>query len=435
MVNAPLWQKPGVEIDESAMRFMAGQDVVLDRELLAHDIRATCAHVRALASRGLIGVSDRDAMLGVLKELAEAFETGRFVLDDRYEDGHSAIEAWLTERLGETGARVHLGRSRNDQVLTALRLYMRESLAGARRMLVEGGQAALARAREHERAPMPGYTHLQRAVPSSVGLWMGSFAEELAIDAELCADAERWLDRCPLGTAAGYGVNLALAREEVATELGFSALAINPMAAQASRGKAEAHVVSVLWQAMQTVRRLAWDLSLFSSAEFGFVALPPFAITGSSIMPNKRNPDLAELLRTSAATVGGCLSELLQVTSLPSGYHRDLQATKAPLVRAVRVARESLGLVPALLAGLEFDADRMRSAIEPAMLATDRAVELAATGVAFREAYRRVAGSLEGIEPGDAGASVEARVSPGACADLRLDEIGARLERMRPGSA
>lgn len=426
-----VWDKGGAAPHERVMRFLSGEDVVLDRELFLHDIRATAAHVRGLAARDLLSQEESTAMRRELDALAEDFRAGCFVLDERFEDGHSAIEARLTERLGEAGGRVHLGRSRNDQVLVALRLYMRDALRECNALLLEAGRAALVRARGDERTPMPGYTHLQRAVPSSAGLWMASFAEGFAEDAHLAKLTLDWLDACPLGTAAGYGVNLPLARDDVAGDLGFSRLQVNPMAAQASRGKMEVQVAAVFWQALQTVRRLAWDLTLFSTAEYGFVRLPEDMLTGSSIMPNKRNPDVSELLRTSAATVGGCMAELQQMLSLPSGYHRDLQATKGPMVRATRATLGALGIVPSLLERFEIDRERMRAAIDAEMYATDRAVELAAEGVPFRQAYRQVASNLGELQAREPEQSVAARTSPGACADLRLDEIASRLEGAR----
>ncbi len=423
-----LWQKEGVRTDAAVMRFLAGDDVALDRELFPYDVRATAAHARGLASVGLLSPADAAAIDAALADLASLWSEGGFTLDDRYEDGHSAIEAFLTERLGEAGRRVHLGRSRNDQVLVATRLYMRDSLDALRAGLIECARAALDRARADEMAPMPGYTHLQRAVPSSVGLWMGSFAESFAESAELVAMTRSWINACPLGTAAGYGVNLPLPREQVAADLGFDRVVINPMTAQAGRGKHEHHALSAMWQAMQDVRRLAWDLSLFSTAEFSFVRMPPETVTGSSIMPNKKNPDLAELLRASCAVVGGAMAELQQVLSLPSGYHRDLQLTKAPLVRATRVTLDAVALVPGVIRRTEFDLARMRNAIEPAMMATDRAVELAAGGLPFREAYRQVGDTLEQLADADAASSLAARVSLGGCANLGLDAIAARID-------
>ncbi|RMH24384.1 MAG: argininosuccinate lyase [Planctomycetota bacterium] len=422
-----LWQKAGVTTDAEVMRFLAGDDVILDRELFPFDIRATAAHAQGLALRGLLASNDAEAIVAALQDLDAEWSRGTFVLDDRFEDGHSAIESYLTERLGEVGGRVHLGRSRNDQVLVATRLYMIHALDTLRATLTQSARAALDRARRDEMAPMPGYTHLQRAVPSTVGLWMASFAESFTETAELVAMTRRWIDACPLGTAAGYGVNLPLPRQQVSETLGFARIVINPMAAQASRGKHELQVLAAMWQAMQDIRRLAWDLSIFSTAEFDFVRMPPETVTGSSIMPNKKNPDLAELLRASCAVVGGAMTELQQVLSLPSGYHRDLQLTKAPLVRSVRVTCDAIRLVPDLLRRTEFKLENMRRAIDGTMMATDRAVDLAASGMSFRDAYRQVGDSLDSLTSAEPEESVTARVSPGACADLRLSEIESRI--------
>ena len=426
---SPLWAKPGAAIEHDAMAFMSRDDVLLDRELFPFDIRATRAHVRGLRSIGLIADADSLAIDSALEELAGLFASGAFVLDERFEDGHSAIEAFLVEKLGEAGKRVHLGRSRNDQVAVALRLYMMDVLDRAQAGCRESGRAAIAVARAHEMAPMPGYTHLQRAVPSTVGLWMGSFAEGFADCAELCVLTRGWLDACPLGTAAGYGVNLPLPRQAVADELGFARVQINPMAAQSSRGRLEHQVVATLWQAMQEVRRLAWDYSLYSAEAFGFVTLGPGFVTGSSIMPNKKNPDMAELLRASAAVVGGAMGEIQQAMSLPSGYHRDLQITKPALVRAVKVSLEALSHIPRLIGTATLHTGRMNDAMDPAMFATDHAVKLAADGLPFRDAYVRAAEAIAGMDPAacDADASVRARVSPGGCGDLMLDAIEARL--------
>ncbi|MCC5822636.1 MAG: argininosuccinate lyase [Phycisphaerales bacterium] len=425
-----LWQKQGVRTDAAVMRFLAGDDVLLDRELFPFDLRATAAHAEGLALRSLLPTKDADAIVAALHDLSDLWSKGDFVLDDRYEDGHSAIEAYLTERLGETGGRVHLGRSRNDQVLVATRLYMLDALDRLKAGLVESARAALDRARADAMSPMPGYTHLQRAVPSSVGLWMGSFAESFAETAELVGMTRAWINASPLGTAAGYGVNLPLAREEVAAKLGFARVVINPMAAQASRGKHEHQVLSAMWQAMQDIRRLAWDLSLFSTAEFDFVRMPPETVTGSSIMPNKKNPDLAELLRASCAVVAGAMAELQQVLSLPSGYHRDLQLTKPALIRATRITLDAVALIPDVLRRTEFKLDRMRAANDGAMMATDKAVELAAGGMSFRDAYRQVGESLDELRQADPEASLAARVSLGGCANLGLDAIAARIDAL-----
>jgi len=431
-MSTPVWAKSeSVETSAEMMRFMAGEDVVLDRELIGFDLRATLAHVRGLGRSGLMEPDDVRSIETALDALSADLRDGRFVLDDRYEDGHSAIEAFLVERLGETGKRVHLGRSRNDQVLVATRLFTIEALSRLREIAVECGRAALELARRHEMDPMPGYTHLQRATPSSVGLWMASYAEGFCDSAELLGLTGAWMNTCPLGTAAGYGVNLALDREGVSRELGFARLQVNPMHAQASRGVFDVQALSAAWQFAQVVRRLGWDLTLFASGEFGFVTLGGDASTGSSIMPNKRNPDAAELMRGSASVIGGAVSELQQLTSLPSGYHRDLQLSKGALLRGMRAAIGSASIAPGVIRGLTLHTDRMREAIEPSMFATDRAVDLAAGGVPFRDAYRQVKGELESLGAGDPDESLARRVSRGACADLRLNELEARLDGAR----
>lgn len=435
-----LWQKTGVKTDPSVMRFLAGNDIVLDRVLFSYDMKATKAHAHGLGIAGLLEQQQVEQLVGALSRLEDLWECNKFDLDDRFEDGHSAIESFLTEQLGELGGRVHLGRSRNDQVLVATRLYMIDSIDNLSANVRACGHAALIRAREHEFDPMPGYTHLQRAVPSTVGLWMSSFAESFSDSLELLMYTRQWIDACPLGTAAGYGINLPLARKEVSQMLGFSRLMINPMAAQASRGKHELQVLSAMWQVMQDIRRLAWDLSLYSSAEFSFVRMPNDTTTGSSIMPNKKNPDLVELLRASSAIVAGAMSELQHIISLPSGYHRDLQLTKAPLIRAIQVTLEATALVADVILRTEFDLAKMKAAIDPAMMATDRAVDLTSQGVSFRQAYQTVADEIADLSDDSTAAnamkSIQARISMGGCANLCLDEIQSRLDKqIMPSSA
>jgi argininosuccinate lyase len=425
-----IWDKAGAAIDATIQRFCAGDDVVLDRALFLADIRASKAHARGLARAGVIAPGEALAITEQLDLLAEEFTAGRFVLDERFEDGHSAIEAFLTERLGDAGKKVHTGRSRNDQVLVALRLFTRDALAEIERHTTLAARAFLDRAEAEIATPMPGYTHLQRAVPSSVGLWLAGFAEALIDDALLLSTTARWMDACPLGTAAGYGVNLPLDRQGVSDELGFSRLLVNPVYAQNSRGKLELQALMALLQVLLDVRRFAWDLSLYTTAEFAFVKLPAEYTTGSSIMPNKKNPDVVELLRASPAVVLGALAEIEGTLSLPSGYHRDLQATKGPLLRALSRGGEAISLVPALVTKLDFDRARMRAAITPDLYATDAAVELAREGLPFRDAYRRVADSLDALAARSPEESLAARVSPGAPGDMMLGALRERLDSL-----
>ncbi len=426
-----LWQAAtGAEIDEAIMRFMAGDDVLHDRVLFPHDIRATAAHVRGLQRIGVLTLEQSEELCRLLEELLVQFHSGAFVLDERFEDGHSAIEGWLTEQAGDLGARVHTGRSRNDQVAVATRLYMLDCLDELIGIEAAIASAALDQAELNEFVPMPGYTHLQRAVPSSVGLWMGGVAESLMDDLLFARGVRQVLDSNPLGTAAGYGVNLPLDRQGVASDLGLARVQMNPMAVQNSRGKFELMVLQAALHALLDVRRLSWDLSLYTTSEFDFVHLPEQYTTGSSIMPNKRNPDVVELLRGQAAVVEGAMAEIQAVLGLPSGYQRDLQLTKPALIRGLENALQSLRIVPALIAGLRFKAANMAAAITPELFATDMAVEHAAAGVPFREAYRKAKQQLDTMPARDPVESLKMRTSPGACDSLGLPEMRARLQAL-----
>ncbi|HEY0178688.1 MAG TPA: lyase family protein [Dokdonella sp.] len=425
-----LWQKDGTRTDERIMQFLAGDDVVLDREFFLYDVAASKAHVEALANIGLVDVDESAALRRELDALAVEFASGDFVLDARYEDGHSAIEARLAERLGDAGRKVHAGRSRNDQILVATRLWLKAKLGELAAACRDAAAVCLERA-AREALPLPGYTHLQRAVVSSTALWSAGFAEAFVDDARRARDARAWIDANPLGTAAGYGVNLPLDRAHTTQALGFARLQINPVYAQLSRGKFEIGALDALGAALLDLRRLAWDLSLFTTAEFDFVRLPAEYTTGSSIMPNKRNPDVVELMRASYASVAAARSEIEHLLSLPSGYQRDLQLSKGAIFHGFRRGLGALALLPDLLARLEWNAPRMRAAIEPAMYATDAAIEQAAAGVPFRDAYRRAAAAAADAGQGRTPeASLAARVSPGATGDLRLDELRARLRAL-----
>ncbi|MBI2375278.1 MAG: argininosuccinate lyase [Deltaproteobacteria bacterium] len=424
-MSSLLWQKGGVEVDARIQRFLAADDVVLDRKLFRHDVRATIAHVRGLHRIGVLEASEESALVGELQSLDRDFIAGTFVLDERFEDGHSAIEARLIERLSEVGKKVHTGRSRNDQVLVAIRLWLREALTELIRASLEIARVSLERAKEPSH-PLPGHTHLQKAMISSTSMWWAAWAEAFTDDAARAIDTRRWVDANPLGTAAGFGVNLPLDRQGTSLELGFSRTQLSPIYAQVSRGKLELAALEALGSATLDLRRLAWDLSLFTTSELGYVRLPARFVTGSSLMPNKRNPDLVELLRATHATVAAAKVEIEGLTSLPSGYHRDLQLTKSALLRAFERGAAALLLVPDLLSSVEVVPERAREGIEPSMHATDVAIELALAGEPFREAYRKAADPARWGERTPE-ASLALRVSPGGAQNLCLEELEARL--------
>jgi argininosuccinate lyase len=424
-----LWQKPGVAVDAKIQAFLAGDDVILDREFFLYDIAASTAHAEGLQHIGILSPEELDGLKRELAILAEDFRSGAFVLDERYEDCHSAIEARLTERLGDAGRKIHTGRSRNDQILVATRLWLKDKLQAVAKLSRQIAKVALDRAAAEKDLPIPGYTHIQRAVVSSAGMWWAGWAEAFIDNAVRAADTLRLVDCNPLGTAAGYGVNLALDRAHTTAALGFARMQVSPIYAQLSRGKFELAALEALGAATLDLRRIAWDLSLFTSAEYGFVALPAQYTTGSSIMPNKRNPDVIELMRATHASVAAARTQIEQLLSLPSGYHRDLQGSKGAIVHGFGRGLAALELLPALLANLEWRPDRLRAAIDSGMYATDVAVEAAIAGVPFRQAYRAAAAASDTAGQGRTPeASLAARVSPGAAADLRLEVLLARWE-------
>ena len=426
-----LWAKPGMDIDADIQRFLAGDDVVLDREFIRYDLRASAAHAEGLQRIGILGSDELAAITRELGELDADVAAGRFVLDERFEDMHSAIEARLIERLGDAGKKIHTGRSRNDQVLVATRLWLRDRLAHAAALCHAAAGVAIERAGAEQGMPLPGYTHLQRAMVSSASMWWAGYAEGFLDNTERLHQTMAWIDANPLGSAAGYGVNLALDRDHTTRALGFGRLQVAATYAQLSRGKFELAALEALGSALLDLRRMAWDLSLFTSAEYGFVHLPAKYTTGSSLMPNKRNPDVIELMRGVYASVAAAKIEIEQLLSLPSGYHRDLQFSKGAIVHGFGRGLAALGLLPKLLRELEWAPERMRAAIEPSMYATDLAVELSAQGIPFRDAYRRAADPSQWAAR-DPQRSLDARVSPGAAGDPRIEVLATRWASLTP---
>jgi argininosuccinate lyase len=389
-----LWDK-GTPLDERVLRYTAGEDHALDDRLVRYDVRASIAHAEMLNAQGLLPLADLDAIRDGLKELGEEHARGHWHVELADEDGQTALERRLTERVGAAGARIHLGRSRNDQVLTAIRLYLREAIED-----LESGALQVADAldelgvREGGTA-LPGYTHMQQAMPSSVPLWAGAFAAEIRDDAQGLVAAARRLALSPLGSAAGYGTpGLPIDREATRAALGFATVQEPVTAVQLSRGKAEAQLLFEITLLMQDLSRFAADVLLYSTHEFGFLRLADAFTTGSSIMPQKRNPDVFELIRGRSATALGCLVEALGVCAkLPSGYNRDLQLLKFPLFRAIDLALETLAILTPAIGALRFDPRAIR--LDPAINAAEEANRLAVReGIPFREAYRRVAAKL-----------------------------------------
>jgi len=386
-----LWDK-GTPLDERVLHYTAGEDHALDDRLVAYDVRASIAHAGMLHDAGLLSDGELAAITAGLTEIGAAHARGEWRVTLALEDGQTALETLLTHKVGEAGARLHAGRSRNDQVLAALRLYLRDAVEDLAHGAHAVADALEQLAVEQGAIELPGYTHMQQAMPSSVALWARGFAAEIVDDADGLRHAHRRILKNPLGSAAGYGTpNLPVSREGTRKRLDFPVNHEPVTAVQLSRGKAEAEVAFQVAILMQDLGRLASDLLLFYTREFGFVALPDAFTTGSSIMPQKRNPDVFELVRGRSATAQACLLEILGVTAkLSSGYHRDLQLIKAPLFRAIDTCSETLAIVAAAVPQLRFVPGRIR--LDADIHAASQANALVAKeGVPFREAYRRVA--------------------------------------------
>src|SRR5579883_271784 len=355
-----LWHK-GAALDERVLRYTAGEDYALDERLVRYDARASIAHARMLYEQKLLSAEDFEAIRSGLEALADEHAHGLWHVELADEDGQTALERRLTERIGPAGGRVHLGRSRNDQVLAALRLYLREVIEELSSGAAEVAEALDRLAEREKDTALPGYTHMQQAMPSSVPLWACGFAAEIRDDAEGLKGVQRRVGKSPLGSAAGYGTpGLPVDRASTQRALGFSEVHQPVTAVQLSRGKAEAHLLFEIAILMQDVGRLAADVLLFYMQEIGFLELPDAFTTGSSIMPQKRNPDVFELVRARTATAHACLIEVLGlVAKLPSGYQRDLQLIKAPLFRSIDLALATLDILPPAIDALRFRAERI----------------------------------------------------------------------------
>jgi argininosuccinate lyase len=386
-----LWDKQ-VPLDERVLQYTAGEDHDLDNRLVAYDIAASLAHAQMLHEQELLTAQELAAIRGALEQIAAQHARGEWQIGLDQEDCQTAIENRLTAALGPSGGRLHAGRSRNDQVLAALRLYLRDAVAQLRAGAIAVATALDELAQRNADVALPGYTHMQQAMPSSVALWAQGFAAEIRDDATGLTQVLRRIEKNPLGSAAGYGTpNLPIDRESTRASLGFVATQEPVTAVQLSRGKAEAQLAFEIALLTQDIARLASDLLLYYTQEFAFVELPAEFTTGSSIMPQKRNADVFELMRGRSAVAQAALQEILGITQkLTSGYHRDLQLIKLPLFRAIDSCAQTLAILPSALAGIKFKPANIH--LDPSIHAAAEANELVVKeGIPFREAYRRIA--------------------------------------------
>jgi len=378
------------------LELTVGDDRYWDSHLIRFDVLGSLGHIEGLRASGLLSVREHRALRAGLRSALAAVQRGRLRIGPEHEDAHSAVEAWLTARLGATGERLHTGRSRNDQIACDLRLFLKERLSALGYGALAVSSALLEFAARHRTALWPGYTHTRRAMPSSAGLWAAACAEGLLDSLEALPALWAQLDRSPLGSAAGYGVPLPLDRAAAARALGFAGVEHNVAAIQNGRGKLEAAALFWCVQLGHDLSRCASDVILFSAEEYGWLVLPASLATGSSIMPHKRNPDLLELARARAAALEGDLAAVLALRAkLPGGYHRDFQLLKEPLIRGLGRTLELLGIMGHVVPRLAVDRARGIAALAGGTLATDEVMRRVELGVPFRRAYREVAAALK----------------------------------------
>ena len=390
-----LWDK-GYDIDQLIENFTVGNDRELDLQLARYDVQGTLAHITMLESIGLLTADELSVLTRELQHIAADIEAGNFVIDDGIEDVHSEVEHLLTQRLGDMGKKIHAGRSRNDQVLVDLKLFYREQM----RQLAENVQRLfdrlLALSEQHKDVLMPGYTHLQVAMPSSFGLWFGAYAETLADDMQLIATAYHIANQNPLGSAAGYGSSFPLNRTMTTRLLAFEDMHYNVVAAQMSRGKTERAVSYAINAVASTVGRMAMDVCLFNSQNFAFVSFPDHLTTGSSIMPHKKNPDAFELIRGHCNRLQSIVNEVsLLTTNLPLGYHRDLQLLKDVTFPALERLAMCLTVAEYMLQHIKVRQNILDDPTYDYLFTVEDVNRLTLEGMPFREAYQTVAAQVQ----------------------------------------
>ncbi len=408
------------DVDPDVLDYTVGDDPVLDMDLVRWDCLGTAAHVTMLSEMPVEPpVVTKEEAARVRKALAAVVADETFVVREQDQDVHMAVETRLTETLGDLGKKIHTGRSRNDQVAVDVRLHIKDQLLGLEGELADLVAALVAFGRAHDRVPMVGRTHLQPAMPSSVGVWATGHAEMILDQVANLEAAYKINDACPLGSAAGYGVPLPLDRQRTSDLLGFARPLHNVFGASMGRGEDEAAVLSALAQLMAVLSRLAEDMILFSMPEFGYFTLPRAYCTGSSIMPQKYNPDVLELVRSKTAQVLGLATASLSLLhAMPGGYNRDLQDCKGLYMKGLAITRTTLRILAKFVIGMGVDEAKLRAGFIPGVFATDVALRKVAAGTPWREAYHQVRDNLEALAAEDADAAVAAKTHAGATAGL-----------------
>lgn len=426
-----LWQKQW-QLNEVIESFETKDDLLLDQKLVKYDVYCSLVHAKMLQKLDILSVKELEDIQKGLQEILQLEEKGEFLLQPGDEDIHTKIENYLTEQYGEAGKKIHTGRSRNDQVLVAMRLFTKEQLLDIWQELLSVIASFQQFAKHYEFVPMPGYTHMQKAMPSSVGMWAASFVESFLDDIAVLENTFNLTNTSPLGSAAGYGAPLNLDRAYTAKLLGFSSVQQNSLYCQNSRGKLEAVIIASLHTILLTINKFATDVLLFSTSEYGYFTIAKELCSGSSIMPQKRNVDIAELLRSKAHVVLGHYVQVSSITSnLPSGYNRDLQDTKKPLMESLSVTKDSLKVTQMLIENITVNTKVMHQALTPEIFATHRALQLVHTGIAFRDAYQAVGEKGGSTYHLDKKTALKQATHIGATGNLGLGKLARKLQKKK----
>jgi len=390
-----LWDKD-IKIDQQIEQFTVGNDREIDMHIAKYDVQASIAHAKMLASIEIITVEELQQLEEGLSILQKQIQDETFVIDAQFEDVHSKIEFELTKKYGEVGKKIHTARSRNDQVLVALHLYYKENLTQIKELTATFFNTLLLLAETHKSSLIPGYTHLQVAMPSSFGVWFSAYAEVLIDDVYLLNAALQTVDQNPLGSAAGYGSSFPIDRELTTKELGFATLKYNVVAAQMSRGKNERTITASIGSLANTLARFSMDICLYMSQNFDFISFPDELTTGSSIMPHKKNPDVFELIRGKSNKIQALQSEMILITNnLPSGYHRDFQLLKENMIAAMEEMKSILTIFNYTIQQIQVKEIDMHDDKYQYLFTVDAINNLVVDGMSFREAYQQIGASVE----------------------------------------
>ncbi len=385
-----LWQK-NTPAHEKIDHFTVGKDRAYDLHLAAYDCQASIAHAQMLGQIGILTEQQTKELSGVLKELKTEAENGNFVIEDSFEDMHSKIEFVLTEKLGDLGKKIHTARSRNDQVLVAIHLYLKQEISEIKSMTYDFFKLLMTLAELHKDKLLPGYTHFQVAMPSSFGLWFSAYAESLIDDISILNAAQKIVDQNPLGSAAGFGSSFPIDRKSTTESLDFGDLKYNVIAAQMSRGKAEKTTASAMASIAATLAKMAYDICLYMGQEHNFVSFPEELTTGSSIMPHKKNPDVFELIRGKCNMLQGLPNQLVLLTSnLPSGYHREMQLAKGPIIEGIEDLKACLDMFTFSLKEIQIRKDILEDPKYQYVFSVDTLNEWVKQGMPFRDAYKKM---------------------------------------------